>query len=376
MVRRKANPGFILLVDDVIQNLHMLTDMLKNQGHEVVIALNGKEALEKVDEKRPDLILLDIQMPGMNGYEVCEKIKDDEDTEDIPIIFLSALSDTKDIVKGFEVGGVDYVSKPFKYREVLARVESQLALAQQREEIEALREQDKQQFDTLSELRSKFLHGTVHDLKSPLTGMTLYAQKLRGMPPENKEEMEEVADGITSASRKMQRLVTDILDIAQIQIANQVRLIDLPVNPVVKDSVKNLKVIAESQKIDLSAHVPDETLSYPIDKNYFERMIDNLVSNAIKYTPDGGKVTVTMTIYDEGSFEIAVQDTGLGIPEDAIPNLFDAFYRVKKKEHASRAGSGLGLSMVQAIVEQHGGTIKVASVEGEGSTFTIYFPKI
>ncbi|MEL6308638.1 MAG: HAMP domain-containing sensor histidine kinase, partial [Chloroflexota bacterium] len=192
----------------------------------------------------------------------------------------------------------------------------------------------------------------------------------------NKEEMEEVADGITSASRKMQRLVTDILDIAQIQIANQVRLIDLPVNPVVKDSVKNLKVIAESQKIDLSAHVPDETLSYPIDKNYFERMIDNLVSNAIKYTPDGGKVTVTMTIYDEGSFEIAVQDTGLGIPEDAIPNLFDAFYRVKKKEHASRAGSGLGLSMVQAIVEQHGGTIKVASVEGEGSTFTIYFPKI
>ncbi|MEO0599697.1 MAG: response regulator, partial [Chloroflexota bacterium] len=139
MVRRKANPGFILLVDDVIQNLHMLTDMLKNQGHEVVIALNGKEALEKVDEKRPDLILLDIQMPGMNGYEVCEKIKDDEDTEDIPIIFLSALSDTKDIVKGFEVGGVDYVSKPFKYREVLARVESQLALAQQREEIEALR---------------------------------------------------------------------------------------------------------------------------------------------------------------------------------------------------------------------------------------------
>ncbi|MEL7435460.1 MAG: response regulator, partial [Chloroflexota bacterium] len=140
----------------------LLLKILSEQGYRVRPVTEGDMAITAAQLDPPDLILLDIQMPGMNGYEVCEKIKDDEDTEDIPIIFLSALSDTKDIVKGFEVGGVDYVSKPFKYREVLARVESQLALAQQREEIEALREQDKQQFDTLSELRSKFLHGTVH----------------------------------------------------------------------------------------------------------------------------------------------------------------------------------------------------------------------
>lgn len=374
MALRKAQPGFILLVDDVIQNLHMLTDMLKNQGHDVAVALNGQEALDKIDEKRPDLILLDIQMPGMSGYEVCEKLKEDDNTEDIPIIFLSALSDTKDIVKGFEVGGVDYVSKPFKYREVVARVESQLAVSQQRAEIEAMQAKEVKQFEQLAEIKNKFLYGAAHDLKGPLSGMDFFAQKLRYMPPESTEEMHEVADGIKEASAKMQQLITDILDLAQIQIGNQMRLIDLPVKPRIEQAVKNFEIHAEQQGIQLEVRLPDEKVYYQIDKSYFERMIDNLISNAIKYTPEGGTVTVSME-NSETSFEIRIQDTGLGIPEDDLSNIFNAFFRVKKKDHAAKSGTGLGLSMVAAIVEQHKGNIRVESEEGKGSTFILTFPK-
>lgn len=373
MKEKEAQPGYILLVDDVIENLNMLTDMLENQGHKIDIALNGQEALDKVNEKQPDLILLDIQMPGMSGYEVCQSIKGNPKTEQIPVIFLSALTETSDIVKAFDVGGVDYVSKPFKFREVIARVESQLAVARQRREIEALRERDKQQFESLAKMKNNFLYGTAHDLKNPLTGLLLYTQVLRTTSPESKEEVEEIAQGIENTARKMQRLIMDILDLAQMQVGDQMNLVDLPIQPILKNTLNNFEVLAKEKNINLKLDVPEEAINYEVESSYFERMLDNLVSNAIKYTPSDGTVTLSLRDCND-HLEIRVKDTGLGIPEKDIPHLFDAFYRVKSQSHKKESGTGLGLSIVAAIIEEHNGTIKVESIEGKGSTFIISLP--
>lgn len=367
--------GYILLVDDIIDNLDMLTDMLENQGHKVQIALSGQEALDKIQSDKPDIVLLDIQMPGMDGYEVCRKIKANPETQDIPVIFLSALSDTKDIVKGFDAGGVDYVSKPFKFREVMARVASQLKVSRQRKEIESLRERDKQQFESLAKIKNNFLYGTAHDLKNPLTGLLLYTQLLRATPPDNQEEIEEVANGIETSARKMQSLITDILDLAQMQVGDQMNFVLLPLQPILENVIKNFTILAKEKNITLDLETPEETVNYPIDTSYFERMLDNLMSNAIKYTPNGGKITISLKPCEE-SYELHIADTGLGIPKEDIPRLFEAFYRVKKQTHRQESGTGLGLSMVAAIVEDHNGTITVESQEDVGSTFIIDLPKI
>ncbi|GAB5492155.1 MAG: response regulator [Phototrophicaceae bacterium] len=375
MTSPKKISGYILLVDDVIDNLEMLTDMLENQGHTVKIALDGQEAFTQIAIEQPDIILLDIQMPGMDGYEVCEKIKANPETQDIPVIFLSALSETKDIIKAFDVGGVDYISKPFKFREVGARVASQLKLSRQRKEIELLRERDKQQFESLAKIKNNFLYGTAHDLKNPLTGLMLYTQLLRSTPPDSQQEITEIANGIELSARKMQSLITDILDLAQMQVGDQMNFIELPLQPILENVVRNFTILAKEKDITLSLSVPEESVSYPIDTSYFERMLDNLTSNAIKYTLNGGKVSISLQNCED-TLELRIADTGLGIPKDDIPKLFEAFYRVKKKSHRKESGSGLGLSMVAAIVDDHNGTIHVESEEGVGSTFIITLPKV
>ncbi|MGJ3238920.1 MAG: ATP-binding response regulator [Anaerolineae bacterium] len=367
-------PGYILLVDDIKDNLDMLSDMLENQGYAVQMALDGQQALDKIVEHHPDLVLLDIQMPGMDGYEVCKQIKANPETEHIPVIFLSALNETSDIVKGFDAGGVDYVSKPFKFREVIARVESQIAVSRQRREIEALRERDKQQFEALSNIKDRFLYGTAHDLKNPLTGMLLYTQMLRSTPPENAEELRKIADGIEMTARKMQRLTTDILDLAQMQLGDQMTHVVVPLQPILNTVVQNASIIAKEKQLALTLDMPQEKITYPVNISYFERMLDNLVSNAIKYTLEGGSITITLEDLDD-CYRISIADTGIGIPAEDIPRLFEAFYRVKKSSHKQESGTGLGLSMVAAIVDQHQGTIDVSSQEGQGSTFTITLPK-
>jgi two-component system, sensor histidine kinase and response regulator len=345
----KAKPGTVLIVDDVVDNLHMLTDMLEAQGHEVRIAMSGKEALEKIAEKHPDLILLDIQMPGMTGYE------------------------SADILKGFEVGGVDYVSKPFQFREVVARVQSQMAVAQQRRQLEELRERDQQQFEMIAAAKDTFFHATAHDLKNPLTGVLLYIQMLRNNPPQNQAELDDALNGIEGTARKMQSLISDILDLAQMQVGNPMNFIEQPIQPIMVKVMQNFDVLAREKNIQLYLKIPDETIRMPLDGHYFERMIDNLVSNAIKYTPPSGDVRVHLQSLDN-CIQIRVSDTGIGIPQDDLERVFEAFYRVKKANHKKESGTGLGLSIVAAIAEEHRGSIDVESVEGEGTSFTLCFP--
>jgi two-component system sensor histidine kinase/response regulator len=373
----RTDQMIILAVDDTPSNLRALSDLLLAHGYGVRDARDGPTALEQLQTgELPDLILLDIYMPGMDGYEVCQHLKADPRTRDIPVIFISALSDTDNIVKGFEVGGADYIVKPFQFREVLARVASQLTLVQQRRQIEALRAQDRQYFESLNRMKDQFIRMATHDLRNPLNVILGYASVINRLDvsAHDRSLRAQAVENIRQSVEKMRTLVTDLLDLAQFETSSYLSMTPRPLGDFLETSLGGLRVIAAQKNIELVFTPPPSHVLVHVDESYMARVIDNLVSNAIKYTPGGGRVTVRAT-WDENSATIEVSDTGLGIPEKDLPLIFDAFYRVRQGEYENIEGSGLGLSIVKTIVEQHGGKVKVESQPGQGSTFRVILPR-
>ena len=367
--------GSILVVDDTPANLKLLSDLLKRQNYVVRAARSGPVALMSARSNPPELVLLDVSMPDMDGYEVARQLKSTEDTRDIPIIFTSALNETDDMVRAFEVGGADYITKPFKFKEVLARVENHLTLARQRREIEKLREREKQRFEMLNQLRNQFVGGATHDLKNPLAavqGNLLMIERQKD--PINSENTQHYVTQIRRSIEKMQSLLSDMLDYLRIETQHVLNNLEpVQLQTYLPKIVADFEMQARENQVTLAIEIAPETPAVDLDKRQFARVVENLVSNALKYTPQQGEIRVVAYAEDE-IVCIEVHDTGMGIPEDAMDNLFKPFFRVKSKEHNKIAGTGLGLSVVKAIVEQHGGTVTASSVEGEGTTFQIHLP--
>mgnify|MGYP001286595177 CR=1 FL=1 len=367
-----TNSANILLVDDTPSNLDVLTAMLKEQGYRVRPAINGELALEAVKASPPDLILLDINLPRMNGYEVCIRLKADDTTKDIPVIFISALNDIEAIVKAFEVGGVDYITKPFKLREVLARVATHLMLVQQRRQIEERYVRDMKHFEALDKMKEQFVQSATHDLKNPLSIIMGYVALLDGMTLQEFEQFgKEYVEGISTGARRIQSLITDMLDLAQLQTGAHLNMEPTDLEKFLKDGLRGADVTANQKSITLVYTPPHKSVPIMVDPKQMLRVLDNLITNAIKYTPDGGRVDVFADIYDD-SVGIRVRDTGFGIPQKDIPHIFDAFYRVRGEQNSKISGTGLGLAIVRTIVEQHGGVIEVESELGHGSMFSIF----
>lgn len=372
--RIEKEKGDILVVDDTPVNLRLLSEMLRKQGYSVREANDGVTALQRVQAKQPDLILLDIRLPNIDGYDVCQRLKANEGTRDIPVIFISVLQDVDDIVKAFEVGGVDYITKPFKFREIYVRVENQLTLARQRKQIQAIHEKDRQYLETLNHLKDQFIRAATHDLKSPLALIVGYAGLLESHEPvANDPSVQDYVQGIRRGTNKLKMLVTDMLDLLEMESGVELTLTSMSLTDFLQSTVKNFEVQAKQKQIDLIFTAPLEDVYVTADISRLERAMNNLLSNAIKYTPEHNQIEVAAQI---GSEHIALQviDTGYGIPEEDIPHLFEAFHRVRQKEHLAQEGTGLGLSIVRSIVEQHGGEVRVESELGRGSTFSIVLP--
>lgn len=364
----------ILVVDDTPANLRLLCSMLAEHGYETRPVTDGQTAINAALADPPDMILLDINMPNMNGYEVCETLKADGQLEDIPVIFISALNETVDKVRAFAAGGLDYISKPFHIDEVLARISTQLALREQRREIERLREQDRQYFEKLSQMKDDMLRIASHDLKNPLSKIMMAAQLIE-MNDEISTEVGQRHLGIIQAgAAQMKTLIADILDLAQLETGLALNKKDLHLNEFLQYIVDSAQMQVEEKSLDLYLQLPTSRAIIEGDPARLGQVVENLVSNAIKYTPVGGQITVGCHINADHTVTITVEDTGLGIPHDDIPHLFEKFYRVNTEEHQSTEGTGLGLSIVQTIVEQHHGTIWVESTLGEGSCFNVCLP--
>ena len=353
----------ILVVDDTDVMRSVTVDMLAQAGYRVRSASCGEEALAEIDAWPPDLILLDICMPNLDGYEVCTLIKQNARTHSIPVIFMSALDDLEDKIKGFQSGGVDYITKPAQSEELIARVESQLALSRQRKQIEAL-----------SKLKDDLIGIVSHDLKNPLQVIVGYAEMLNDTEfPVDEETREDALRQIQKHGKYMLSIIFDLLDIRKIEVGMPLELVRVSLKSLLDDSYEAFHQMAEQNQIRLSILMADDDVMVRVDENRIKQVIRNLLSNALKYTKSGGDVLLSAVV-EEDRFVIQVADTGVGISKEDLPHVFKKFYRVAGTQHMDLKGTGLGLSVVQAIVEQHGGTIWVNSIEGRGSTFCVALP--
>ena len=369
--------GDILIVDDTPENLRFLSTMLAEQGYEVRKALNGPMALATVEADPPDLILLDIKMPQMNGFEVCERVKSLESTREIPVIFLSALGDVFDKVKAFNVGGADYITKPFHFEEVLARVKNQLSLRHLQKQLI----QQKEAAVQAAKAKADFLAMMSHEIRTPLNGVLGMTQLLA--ETELTPEQHKFLKIIEVSGETLLTVINDILDFSKIE-SGQLELEEQPIN--IRHCVENvcdlLSLKSQQKKVELLYQVePDVPQLIMGDVTRLHQILINLLNNAVKFTEAGEvliHVKVQPPIEPEKSSEslrvqFSVKDTGIGIPEDKLKRLFKPFYQVNSTSK-KYGGTGLGLVICDKLVQLMAGKIEVESEENKGSTFSFTIP--
>lgn len=349
----------ILLVDDTKSNISFLLEALKSD-YKISVAISGERALKFIHSMPPDLILLDIMMPGMDGYEVCRRIKRDPFTRDIPVIFLSAMDEMENKTHGFKVGAVDYITKPFEILEVRARINTHLSLKFAREAAEAA-----------NRAKSEFLARMSHEIRTPMNaiiGMTDLT--LQGnLDPDHRENLETVRD----SARHLLGIINDTLDLSKIE-AGKVELeqIDFGLGSVMEFVMRAFRVQAAQKELSLDIEremgVPEYLQGDPFR---LRQILINLVGNALKFTERGG-ITVKVTVPDPTGITLgfAVSDTGIGIPRDRQETIFENFSQADGSTTRKYGGTGLGLAICKQLVELMGGSIRTESEVGRGSIFS------
>ncbi|MFP4322379.1 MAG: response regulator [Anaerolineales bacterium] len=366
----------ILIVDDTPANIQLLAGILHKSGYQVRPTTSGAYALEAARSAPPDLILLDVRMPEMDGYEVCTQLKADPALADVPVIFISALDATDDKLRAFDVGGVDYITKPFRSAEVLARVATHLSLRQRQREIAQLQAEQISHLQQISQLKDEVLRMVSHDLKNPLGTIMAGSEFLRllfDQQPALAEKGERYLNYIERGTEKMRRLINDVLDLAAAETDTSLRLEPVSLARYLEVNLEEVALQASEKNITLRLAAPNPDVTVHLAVNRFEHVLQNLLSNAIKYNEPGGWVELGGA-QDGDRAVMWVSDNGIGIPEDALPHIFEKFYRVDRTSHRLQTGTGLGMAIVKAIVTQHHGTVVVESEVGVGSIFTVMIP--
>jgi two-component system sensor histidine kinase/response regulator len=360
----------ILIVDDVVSNVLLLKILLTNEKFQVCTASNGNMCIEQAKKEKPDLILLDVMMPELNGFDTAVILKKDPETLDIPIIFLTALNNPSDLVKGFQVGANDFLTKPFNKEELVMRVMHQIQLVAAKRIIVQQNEELKR---TISN-RDKMYSVIAHDLRSPMASIRMVLNlAVNVVSPETVgEEIFNLLDKANRESEETHDLLDNLLKWTKSQTGRlNVVYQDIDLDDVVPGVVDIFHMIAEMKKIDLRCLPADEKLTVHCDNDMIKTILRNLLSNAIKFTPEGKSIEVSYK--REGDFaRVSVKDQGVGIAADRIGNIFrkgETTYGTGGEE-----GSGLGLQLCQDFARKNGGDAYVESVEGEGSTFSFTIP--
>jgi signal transduction histidine kinase len=362
----------ILVVDDTQQNVQVLTQMLRGKQYKVLAAFNGEDAIALLSRKTPDLILLDVMMPGMDGFETCREIRKESAYDDIPIIFLSALSDVDAKVKALESGGVDYITKPFQQLEVLARIELHLRLRR----LELERQENVLRLEKMNREKDEVLGIISHDMRNPIGGIIGISNFLRTDGPSDDKELADMLKLIESSAERLLLLVNDLLDIALIE-ANSLQLTftETDIGAYCNDVIQLHRATAKSKGVRLDLVEKMEGILAEIDVTKFSQIIGNLVSNAIKFTEEGGQVRVEIgsSPTDSTQLQLQIIDSGMGIPKDLMPKLFEKF-GAQRLGTKGEKGTGLGMPLVKRYVDLHHGSVTVDSMEKIGTTFTIRIP--
>jgi signal transduction histidine kinase len=361
----------ILVVEDDRLNARIISSILRPEGYVTSEVSSGEAALATFAEFHPDLVLLDVVMDGINGFETCRRLKADPTAANVPIIFITAKNQPDDIVAGLEAGGVDYVVKPFQPREMIARIRTHLQLR-------ALLEHQLHLINDLSKAnaaKNHFLGIAAHDLRNPLTSIRGLSEfMLDGSSGELSEDQRAMIRSVHSATHVMLDLLNELLDISIIE-SGEMRLDLTPTNlaDLVTDAVflNGLTAARKQMKIACRPFKPSRALL--IDSRKLRQVVDNLLSNAIKFSPPGTTITVEFT--EDGTNQtISVQDQGPGIPLGEMNMLFTSFGKTSVKPTGGEKSTGLGLAICRKIVEAHRGTISATNRESGGADFRIALP--
>ena len=361
----------ILIVDDIVDNLNVLGHILKDDGYKVRSVLNGAMALHVAEKEKPDLFLLDIMMPGMDGFEVCKRLKASPILNDIPVIFISALNDTVDIVNALTAGGADYITKPFKAEEVKARVATHLKIHDQRKELQRQRKELSEAIAT----KDKFFSIIAHDLRSPLGGFLglteLMADEFEQF---SQDERMAMMFELKLSSRNIYNLLENLLEWSQMQRGQtSFNPQNLSLKSLVKDCLTAVSGSSRKKGIDIKVDFPDDCELFA-DKYMIQTIIRNLVANAIKFTPKGGWVLVSAMSELNKMITVSVEDSGIGMTNEMIDTLFRIEVETKRPGTEGEPSTGLGLLLCKEFAEKHGGKIWVESNLEKGSKFYFSVP--
>ena len=360
----------ILIVDDVVSNVLLLKILLTNEKFQVCTANNGTTCIEMAKSEHPDLILLDVMMPDISGFDTAIILKKDETTKDIPIIFLTALNTPQDLVKGFQVGANDFLTKPFNKEELVMRVMQQISLVAAKRIIE---KQNAELRATLSN-RDKMYSVIAHDLRSPMASIRMVLNLLvQSTTAETVgQETYMLLDQANRESEEVHDLLDNLLKWTKSQTGRlSVVKQDLDLNDIIPGVVDIFEVIAQTKNIKLDLQGVDEKLIVVADNDMLKTVVRNFMSNAIKFSPEGSSIEIIMK--KDGDFaKVSVCDHGVGIAADRLATIFhkgETTYGTGGEE-----GSGLGLQLCQDFALKNGGECMVESVEGQGSTFSVLIP--
>jgi len=377
----------ILIVDDVAKNIQVVASILSEEGYLMTFARSGKIALELADENSFDLILLDIMMPEMDGFQVCTSLKSNRATREVPIIFLTAKVDTESIVRAFEMGGVDYVTKPFNAAELKARVKTHIALKQTVEQLrveiderrrsqEAL-QRSELQLKELVATKDKFFSIISHDLKNPFNTLIGFSDLLLArLHLLSTEKINDYAVQINRAAKNGFNLLENLLQWSRSQTGKIVwKPEPFRLKKLIEDNLALLNPSAIKKNIRLQAEYQDDIFVF-VDINMVTTVVRNLISNAIKFTNNEGEINLTVSHKAEECFvTICVSDNGVGIDAEDLNKLFRIDVHHVTTGTAQEQGTGLGLILCKEFVLKNGGTIWVESEIDKGSRFYFTVPK-
>jgi len=369
-------PAKILIVEDNQENIDLLHFFLKPQGYELITVTDGEKALQSVIDDKPDIILLDIILPKLDGFQVCERLKKDEKTKYIPVIMITALKDMKDKLKALEMGADDFITKPFENVELLARVKSLLRIKNYHDELEQKNielEEKNKSLVWMDKFKEELTGLIVHDMKNPLFVIQGNLQMmLMNLEQSPSESLKKYTRRIERSSQALLRMVVNLLDISRFEEGRIVLQKDpVYINEIIAEIIQRVKEYPENLNKEIHFDLDDQIGEMFLDKSMIQRVIENLISFATNNVNEGGRVDVMTQKVDDHKIEFTVHDNGTQIPRKYQDKIFEKYSQAEIKSAGYRVERALGLTFCKMAIDAHKGNMQLDLDNPVGNRFVI-----